>query len=60
MISRKGCEKMLQSLGYLNSPIDWYFNFVIQTQKLENYWAEPELSLQNLSFESAINAGNVQ
>ena len=51
---------MISALKYLNSPIDWYFNFVIKNLNLKNYWAEPDLSRQELKFESAINAGNVE
>lgn len=60
LISYSGCKKMISLLEYLNSPIDWYFNFVIQNLKLKNYWAEPDLVTQELKFESAINAGNVK
>lgn len=60
MISNQGCRKMLTLVNYLNFPIDWYFNFVIKNLNLKNYWAEPPLSIQNLTFESAINAGQVQ
>jgi GR25 family glycosyltransferase involved in LPS biosynthesis len=60
LISNSGCRKMISALKYLNSPIDWYFNFVIKNLNLKNYWAEPDLSRQELKFESAINAGNVE
>ena len=59
MISKKGCEKMLECLNELNHPIDWYFNYVIKQKKLKNYWAEPDLAKQDLSFESYINSGLV-
>jgi len=60
LISNSGCRKMLSLLDYLNNPIDWYFNFVIKNLNLKNYWAEPDLSRQELNFESAINGGNVE
>lgn len=60
LISRKGCESMINNLQLLNFPIDWFFNFVIKKENLENYWAEPDLAKQDLSFDSAINAGLVE
>jgi GR25 family glycosyltransferase involved in LPS biosynthesis len=60
LISNSGCKKMSSLIHHLNHPIDWYFNFVISNLNLKNFWAEPDLVKQNLSFDSAINAGNVQ
>jgi len=54
LISKKGCEKMLECLNDLNHPIDWFFNYVIRTKKLKNYWAEPDLAQQNIVFNTTI------
>ena len=59
VISRKACEKIIQVLDSINEPIDWFFNKIIKQLNLNNYWAEPELSIQDLSFNSAINCGTV-
>lgn len=60
VVSYNGCKKLLDFFPSIYQPIDWYFNTAIRTLRMNNYWAEPELSIQNLSFESAINAGQVQ
>jgi GR25 family glycosyltransferase involved in LPS biosynthesis len=59
LISYQACKKIVNYFNTVNEPIDWFFNKVIIDLKLENYWAEPELSVQNPLFDSSINCGLV-
>ena len=60
VISQKGCKKILENSHKISKPIDWFFNELIGSLKMDNYWAEPPLSTQNLTFESSIDCGRVQ
>lgn len=59
VISSQGCKKLLDFFHNIYQPIDWYFNTAVRTLNMNNYWAEPPLSIQDLSFESAIDCGKV-
>jgi len=59
VISNKGCKKLLEHFPTIYQPIDWYFNSSVKLLNLKNFWAEPALSTQELSFSSAINCGTV-
>lgn len=60
VISRQGCQKLLDFFHNIYQPIDWYFNTAVRTLNMNNYWGEPALSIQDLSFESAIDCGRVE
>ena len=60
VISQQGCKKLLNYFHTIYQPIDWYFNNAVRTLNMNNYWAEPALSIQDLSFESAIDCGRVE
>jgi GR25 family glycosyltransferase involved in LPS biosynthesis len=60
VISKQGCQKLLDFFHTIYQPIDWYFNTSVRTLNMNNYWAEPPLSTQDLSFNSAIDCGRVE
>jgi GR25 family glycosyltransferase involved in LPS biosynthesis len=60
VISNSACRKINDIFDGVYQPIDWFFNSSIKTQNMRNFWAEPELSTQDLSFNSAINCGTVK
>jgi GR25 family glycosyltransferase involved in LPS biosynthesis len=51
-ISNSGANLMLPLFKNINDPPDWYFNYVIDTLNVNNFWAEPPLIRHNYSFES--------
>lgn len=59
LISQGGCKKLIDHFHTIYQPIDWYFNSSVKELNMKNFWAEPALSTQELSFESAINCGTV-
>ena len=59
VISNDACKKIVDFFPKIYQAIDWFFNTSIRTLNLKNYWAEPPLSTQDLSFDSAINCGKV-
>lgn len=59
VISNDACRKLVDFFPNIYQAIDWFFNTSIHTLRLNNYWAEPALSTQDLSFDSSINCGKV-
>lgn len=59
VISNDACRKLVDFFPNIHQPIDWFFNTSIRELGLNNYWAEPALSTQDLSFDSSINCGKV-
>jgi GR25 family glycosyltransferase involved in LPS biosynthesis len=59
VISNEACRKLVDFFPNIYQAIDWFFNTSIHTLRLNNYWAEPALSTQDLSFDSSINCGKV-
>jgi len=55
-ISLGGARKMNEMMQKINDPTDWYFNHMIETRKINNYWAEPPLVLHNYDFPSILHA----
>jgi hypothetical protein len=51
-VSQAGAQLMLPLFLRINDPSDWYFNHVIDTLNVNNYWAEPPLVRHNDSFAS--------
>jgi GR25 family glycosyltransferase involved in LPS biosynthesis len=60
VISNKACETILGRFADAYQPIDWILNSAIRDLNMNNFWAEPALSTQDLSFDSSINCGMVQ
>ena len=60
VISYQGCKKLVDYFHTIYQPIDWFFNTAVKELNMNNYWAEPSLSIQDLSFESAIDCGRVE
>lgn len=60
VISNSACKKLNDIFHGIYQPIDWFFNSSIRNLNMNNFWAEPELSTQDLSFDSAINCGTVE
>ncbi len=54
IISNKCAKKILEELKYCNDGADFYYNYLIEKYKLNNYWFEPPLAIQNTEFETTI------
>lgn len=54
LISLRCAEKIHDDMRSIDMPIDWYFNALIKKHSLNNYWAEPPLSLQNRAFKTTL------
>jgi GR25 family glycosyltransferase involved in LPS biosynthesis len=54
LISFNGARLMNEMMKKINDPPDWYFNHMIDTLNVNNYWAEPPLVLHNYSFASTL------
>lgn len=55
VISNDACKKLVDFYPNVCQVIDWYFNSAIQTLNMNNYWAEPPLSTQNIYFDSTLD-----
>lgn len=54
IISNQCAKKILPEVKYCNHAIDFWFNIVIEKYKLNNYWFEPVLAIQNSQLESSL------
>lgn len=55
LVSLEGAILMKNMILKINDPPDWYFNYMIKTLGLNNYWAEPPLVLHNYNFQSVLH-----
>ena len=51
MISRNCINKLIHNIHDANDAADHYFNYLIETFQLNNYWFEPSLAEQNKNSE---------
>jgi GR25 family glycosyltransferase involved in LPS biosynthesis len=54
IISYNCVLKIKDDLKNANDAIDWFYNFLIQSKKLKNYWVEPPLAYQSQDFTSSL------
>jgi len=54
IISNLGANKILEELRYCNDGADFYYNYLIDKFKLNNYWFEPALAVQSAEFKTTI------
>ena len=54
MISKSCISKIINYINLVNDGSDWYYNFLITTFNLNNYWFEPSLASQNSLYETTI------
>lgn len=55
-ISKQFTEKVKAEVINIDKPSDHYYNYLVKTFSLNNYWFQPALALQSLDFCSALNA----
>jgi GR25 family glycosyltransferase involved in LPS biosynthesis len=55
-ISKQFTQKVYNEIKNINRPSDHYYNYLVKTFLLNNYWFQPALALQSLDFCSALNA----
>lgn len=58
LISKKCSNKILNSEYKITEAIDHLYNFFIRTLKLNNYWIEPALAIQNPKYKTTIQGSN--
>jgi GR25 family glycosyltransferase involved in LPS biosynthesis len=54
MISYNFVLKIKDELKNANDAIDWFYNFLIKSKNLNNYWIEPSLAYQNGEFKTSL------
>jgi len=54
VISLNCAELLLPHINYPNNAADWYYNHLIETYDLNNYWFEPALAVQNNKFKTSL------
>jgi GR25 family glycosyltransferase involved in LPS biosynthesis len=59
LISNKCSLKMVDFFKQNSYPADFLFNKAIHDLNLENYWMEPDLIIQNPSFQTSIQNENI-
>lgn len=54
MLSKSCISKIINHINFVNDGADWYYNSLIETLNLNNYWFEPSLASQNILYETTI------
>lgn len=54
VLSKSGANKILKDLPNVCEGADFYYNYLIETYQLNNYWFEPPLATQSPSFYTTI------
>ena len=55
-LSKNFAQKVHQEVVNVNRPSDHYYNHLVKSFNLNNYWFQPPLALQSLEFCSALNS----
>jgi GR25 family glycosyltransferase involved in LPS biosynthesis len=55
-ISQNFLNKIHKEVENINLPSDHYYNFLVKTFNLNNYWFQPPLAFQSLNFYSSLNS----
>ena len=55
-LSKQFAQKTHEEVVNINRPSDHYYNHLVKSLQLNNYWFQPPLALQSLEFCSALNA----
>lgn len=55
-LSKAFAQKAHQEVVNVNRPSDHYYNHLVKSLQLNNYWFQPPLALQSLEFCSALNS----
>jgi GR25 family glycosyltransferase involved in LPS biosynthesis len=58
MLSKSCINKIIESIKFVNDGADWYYNNLIESFNLNNYWFEPSLASQNNMYETTIQNNN--
>jgi hypothetical protein len=58
MLSKSCINKIIESIKFVNDGADWYYNNLIESFNLNNYWFEPSLASQNTMYETTIQNNN--
>jgi GR25 family glycosyltransferase involved in LPS biosynthesis len=56
MLSKAGLNKIKDKMKSINNAIDWYYNHLINSIPLNNYWMDPSLSYQSEEFKTSLGS----
>lgn len=55
-LSHKFCSRFHEHMKKINKQSDMFYNYLISSFNINNYWFQPPLALQSLDFSSSLNA----
>lgn len=55
-LNKNFAVKVINEICMVNKPSDHYYNYLVKSFNLNNYWFQPPLAFQSLEFCSALNA----
>lgn len=56
LISCSGLNKLKNEMLKIDNAIDWYYNKLIESIPLNNYWMDPALSFQSEEFQTSLGS----
>lgn len=58
LLNINSCRKLNPYMLCINDPMDWYYNYILNKLKMNVYWYDPPIVIQNQMFKSTLKTND--